>query len=102
MQNSFSCPAVMGSACSCLLGFTRQDQAVDVLNEMLFLAAGIYRHLKLKRSKPTMGLFFISILLGTELEIELNLRWEDYITSEFMAGINSEHSHYLYKSEPPF
>lgn len=49
-----------------------------------------------------MGIFFISILIGTELEIELKLRWEDYITSEFMAGINSGHSNYLYKSEPLF
>lgn len=49
-----------------------------------------------------MDIFFISILIGTQLEIGLNLTWEDYITSEFMADINSGLSHYLYKSEPLF
>lgn len=44
----------------------------------------------------------ISNLIAANLEIGLNLKWEDYVTSEFVTGINSGLSRYLYKSESLF
>lgn len=40
--------------------------------------------------------------MATNLEIGVNLKWKDYVTSEFVTAINSGLSCYLYKRESLF
>lgn len=51
MQKSLTCPAVAGSACSCMPGIARQDESGDILSKMLFLAVTILKCLKQKHSE---------------------------------------------------